>query len=420
MYLVNNKGLMINGKIPVAKDPFLLEFEVQGTGFPHGYFRLVNDGYDHQKMLIDFQDGSEPFLMELSLGYTPSYFYQDLEDETKIGTNDPSYPQRRTIKIIPQRPLEIGGIAIQYLIMFGKLPSNIGNYTLWHSLILIYSGFTEFTSAFRGINSNQLNRLALLGAFKVNVSSLPEWIYNSRIKEIELGNEYYFNLPPEQSNLDKFVYNPILWSLSLLNCNNESLPANFSQIATLKILRLGGTFTKLPTNTGLITSLETLAIGWGLWFHTVTVTNWGEGIGSLVNLKELLYHGCDRITSDLPLGLQNCWKIRTIFAQRNFQNRNGQEQYHTDRHIDQYYNCINTYGDKVSTINDKFRDVLFEFGERPDKRPSGVYQQPDGFVLGTNNGNPISPMEKIWVLVKQYKWKIRIVNIENTNNELLT
>ena len=33
-----------------------------------------------------------------------------------------------------------------------------------------------------------------------------------------------------------------------------------------------------------------------------------------------------------------------------------------------------------------------------------------GFVLGSDNGSPASPMEMVWVLVNQYKWKITLTN----------
>ena len=37
-----------------------------------------------------------------------------------------------------------------------------------------------------------------------------------------------------------------------------------------------------------------------------------------------------------------------------------------------------------------------------NKRPSGVYQAPDGFVKGVSNGNPMTPMEKVYVLTNNY------------------
>lgn len=43
-----------------------------------------------------------------------------------------------------------------------------------------------------------------------------------------------------------------------------------------------------------------------------------------------------------------------------------------------------------------------------DPRPSGVYQAPEGFVKGSANGNPATPMEKIYVLVNNYNMVINV------------
>lgn len=37
-----------------------------------------------------------------------------------------------------------------------------------------------------------------------------------------------------------------------------------------------------------------------------------------------------------------------------------------------------------------------------NKRPSGVYQAPEGFVKGVSNGNPTTPMEKVYALTNNY------------------
>lgn len=44
-----------------------------------------------------------------------------------------------------------------------------------------------------------------------------------------------------------------------------------------------------------------------------------------------------------------------------------------------------------------------------DKRPSGVFQAPLGFVKGVSNGNPQTPMEKIYVLTNNYnqRWAVK-------------
>lgn len=45
---------------------------------------------------------------------------------------------------------------------------------------------------------------------------------------------------------------------------------------------------------------------------------------------------------------------------------------------------------------------LYAAAAPTNKRPSGVYQAPDGFVKGVSNGNPTTPMEKVYVLTNNY------------------
>lgn len=45
---------------------------------------------------------------------------------------------------------------------------------------------------------------------------------------------------------------------------------------------------------------------------------------------------------------------------------------------------------------------LYSASDPTNKRPSGVYQAPEGFVKGVSNGNPTTPMEKVYVLTNNY------------------
>lgn len=45
---------------------------------------------------------------------------------------------------------------------------------------------------------------------------------------------------------------------------------------------------------------------------------------------------------------------------------------------------------------------LYTSSAPTNKRPSGVYQAPEGFVKGVSNGNPTTPMEKVYVLTNNY------------------
>lgn len=45
---------------------------------------------------------------------------------------------------------------------------------------------------------------------------------------------------------------------------------------------------------------------------------------------------------------------------------------------------------------------LYRASNPYNKRPSGAYQAPEGFVKGVSNGNPTTPMEKVYVLTNNY------------------
>lgn len=79
---------------------------------------------------------------------------------------------------------------------------------------------------------------------------------------------------------------------------------------------------------------------------------------------------------------------------------------------------VNTFYDKImswsyitmsQTASDGNRNQFYKLtldlytSEAPtNKRPSGVYQAPEGFVKGFSNGNPTTPMEKVYVLTNNY------------------
>lgn len=79
---------------------------------------------------------------------------------------------------------------------------------------------------------------------------------------------------------------------------------------------------------------------------------------------------------------------------------------------------VNTFYDKImswsyitmsQTASDGNRNQFYKLtldlytsAVPTNKRPSGVYQAPEGFVKGVSNGNPTTPMEKVYVLTNNY------------------
>lgn len=48
---------------------------------------------------------------------------------------------------------------------------------------------------------------------------------------------------------------------------------------------------------------------------------------------------------------------------------------------------------------------MYSASNPDDKRPSGVLQAPSGFIKGQSNGSPSTPMEMVYVLMNNYRWR---------------
>lgn len=49
--------------------------------------------------------------------------------------------------------------------------------------------------------------------------------------------------------------------------------------------------------------------------------------------------------------------------------------------------------------------IMYSASTPVDKRPSGVLQAPSGFIKGQSNGSPSTPMEMVYVLMHNYRWR---------------
>lgn len=49
--------------------------------------------------------------------------------------------------------------------------------------------------------------------------------------------------------------------------------------------------------------------------------------------------------------------------------------------------------------------TMYSASSPVDKRPSGVLQAPYGFIKGQSNGSPSTPMEMVYVLMNNYRWR---------------
>lgn len=111
---------------------------------------------------------------------------------------------------------------------------------------------------------------------------------------------------------------------------------------------------------------------------------------------------------DLPDWLYEVREFR-IWTLRNGRFINTQER--ADTFVNTFYDKIMSwsYITMSQTASDGNRNQFYKLtldlytsAAPTNKRPSGVYQAPEGFVKGVSNGNPTTPMEKVYVLTNNY------------------
>lgn len=111
---------------------------------------------------------------------------------------------------------------------------------------------------------------------------------------------------------------------------------------------------------------------------------------------------------DLPDWLYEVREFR-IWTLRDGRFINTQER--ADTFVNTFYDKIMSwsYITMSQTASDGNRNQFYKLtldlytsAAPTNKRPSGVYQAPEGFVKGVSNGNPTTPMEKVYVLTNNY------------------
>lgn len=133
-------------------------------------------------------------------------------------------------------------------------------------------------------------------------------------------------------------------------------------------------------------------------------------VGGKLNKIHIMYCSSSVVSvDDLPDYL---YEIREF---RMWNLRDGGRFINTQERADTF---VNTFYDKMmswdyitmsQTASDGNRNQFYKLTldlyaavAPTNKRPSGVYQAPDGFVKGVSNGNPKTPMEKVYVLTNNY------------------
>ena len=321
---------------------------------------------------------------------------------------------RRTAKVWFQHPSAVRGFYSTRVAFTGLFPKelllfNISNLTL-HS-----TRFDSFPTVLKG---GIFNTMTLQGIAVTTINNIPDWITQSKVTTLKLYGGFDLS-DPLVNNMDKLVNTKGLTTLGITaTFSPTSFPDNFKDISTLRVLGFASSNIKaIPQQVTDCKQLTNLHCGYtdGNVSGNGNFNSWGTGIGGM-NLKVIAFRSCTSMPDSLPTGIETCPSLKSIDTNSSYKT-----QTRIDNVIVDAYNKVNTFASKA-VGNTLLRQITWgnaiaasTFGY--NVRPTGTYQQPAGFILGSNNGLPSSPMEMVWVLVNQYKWKITLTNSSGNGTE---
>jgi len=254
---------------------------------------------------------------------------------------------------------------------------------------------------------SQLSSLTINTCFAASsryYGTIPSFFFLMPIQQLAVGDQGMSSKTFAQSKLDQiYLLSSTLNSLTLQNIaltdNNSGagpLPSNFSSLTNLQTLKLlSPSYTAIPSVVNSITSLTTLYCAF-----VSSVTSYGD-ISALTNLVLLGVQANYNIPTTIPSYFSGLTKLKTWDLRNCFKT-----QTRIDTAISNIYSFIITNAPITGTSASSFRSMIFNvdiFSVGDGTAiPSGTYQQPSGYVSGSNNGSPASSLEMIWVMVHQY------------------
>lgn len=273
----------------------------------------------------------------------------------------------------------------------------------------------------RIMRSVNIERITLSEFGVGTLTSIPEdWNRLTKLKGLNLSMSIDFS-DTEASNIRKF---PSMWP-------------------NLEILRLaGGRVRVYPREWLSFSKLRELYISPGVAMpsfdpNTCPAMDEVDRINSSLKIFSHINRWYGSVVSWHPYmsgkGLENIESLDASHSYSNIDVSNLPDYIYEMRSMNSFYiylclstqsRCdtfISTLYDKVMGFNYLTMSSYASDGERNqfyglyltmysasspvDKRPSGVLQAPSGFIKGQSNGSPSTPMEMVYVLMNNYRWR---------------
>jgi len=346
----------------------------------------------NQTLTINFGDGTIKNIV-LSAGANDLSFR---EHEYTDGNSE------HTIILTFETPSAIESIATFRVQMGDIIPDDIIKFTNLKTLEFgLNSGIKQFPN-----DLSSLTQLENLAVDSGELEKIDDSIGQLPLKSLNFRNSLDLSQTQAEESLNVLLQLVELETLLLSGTNLLEFPAGFVNRTEIKNLEIGqnNPYTTLPQN--IPTSIESIR----LRRKNPDLTSYNN-FSRLVNLKTIVNaSNCLFGIVSIPNNFSNLTKLKTYLD-------GGIDSVAIlDTVINNWYDfiAVREFGD-ITGANSTFRDMTFNIEEADSQPPTGTYQASSNFVQGTANGNPQSPFEKVYVLVKNFghTWIINGTTYEN-------
>lgn len=276
------------------------------------------------------------------------------------------------------------------------------------------------------------NKFTVLPSSLTKLKKVYELTLDKDMKLSEINN-IDTNGIRELGNIDRLNY------LSIIGCTNH-YPKEFNNLSYLNTLNMynndsskldihlkmfdNDNITEINPN---LTTINTIGANGNWNLEDIAANATGPEYDKITNLENLTqYPYFNRIKAGETLVLHD-WMDRCFNCKKldiNYIFSNDKTSTTIDKGIEVIYNHVKQFGynqyyqdgDYIGKRNPWYglNLVLFSNTSNGNVRPSGTYQEPEGFVQGENDGTLASAMEYLYVLANNYKYTIVVRNVSSS------
>ncbi len=278
----------------------------------------------------------------------------------------------------------------------------------------LYNGAVISTDVTNVASLTSFTSLYLNGTFSANspyYGYIPSFVFSLPLVNLGIGDTGFASKTYAQMNMNNLYL--LAGTLQSLTSNiaayhdtdsaGQGWPSNFNLLTKLKTLQIvNSSQTTIPSVILGMSWIYNLA-----YSSCPSLVNPGN-FSSMTSLTILTLNQNASIQTTMITGLSNCVNLKFFNFIGNFVNN----QTNQTTWITNFYNFI-VANASMTTGTSKFRNmtVQIQVSSIGDGTPipAGTYSQPTGYVQGSNNGSPSSPLQMIWVMVNQYghSWTYR-------------